>query len=152
MKPLATSDRVTVRPRRRIALLGGALLLGVVRAALATGDATVPDVTPPVITGIAAAPHILWPPNGQLMPVHFGLTARDDRDPATTAAIAAVSCNEPLADGDVVPLGAMALQLRAKRSNRDVGRIYYVTVRCADAAGNTSDAVVAVTVPANGRN
>ena len=44
--------------------------------------------------------------------------------------------------------GDLTLELRAERSGRSKeGRVYTITVQCADASGNSSTAEVTVTVP-----
>jgi hypothetical protein len=65
-----------------------------------------------------------------------------------------VSSNEPdngLGDGDTandwVITGPMTVQLRAERAGNGTGRVYTITVRCTDAAGNSSERTVTVSVP-----
>jgi hypothetical protein len=65
-----------------------------------------------------------------------------------------VSSNEPengLGDGDTSPdwkiTGNLTLNLRAERSGKGSGRIYTITVKCADADGNSSSGNVRVSVP-----
>jgi hypothetical protein len=47
---------------------------------------------------------------------------------------------------DIVITGPMSVNLRAERSGKGNGRVYAITVEAEDAAGNTSTAVVNVTV------
>jgi hypothetical protein len=68
-----------------------------------------------------------------------------------------VTSNEPiegLGDGDTSPdwviTGNLAVDLRAERAGNGSGRIYTITVRCTDAAGNASARSVLVTVPHDG--
>lgn len=65
-----------------------------------------------------------------------------------------VTSNEPVngtGDGDTAPdwlvLDAHHVLLRADRSGKGSGRVYIVTVTCADAAGNISSRAITVTVP-----
>jgi len=62
--------------------------------------------------------------------------------------------NEPVngtGDGDTAPdwevLDAHHVRLRAERSATGAGRVYTVTISCADDAGNTSNRALTVTVP-----
>jgi len=48
---------------------------------------------------------------------------------------------------DWVITGDLTLQVRAERSPKGNGRVYTVTVRCTDAAGNASTSLVTITVP-----
>lgn len=111
------------------------------------------DTTPPVIASLSTAPASLWPPNHKMVPVTVIANATDDTGPVITR-ILSVTSNEPdngLGDGDtandIVISGPMTLKLRAERSGQGDGRIYAITVEAEDAAGNTSTAVVNVTVP-----
>jgi hypothetical protein len=68
--------------------------------------------------------------------------------------IVLVSSNEPIAGtggGDLSPdweiSGDLTVRLRAERSPKGDGRVYTITVRCSDAAGNAATSTVAVTVP-----
>jgi hypothetical protein len=70
--------------------------------------------------------------------------------------IISVASNEPvegLGDGDTAPdwlvTGNLTLNLRAERSGKGAGRVYTMTVECADASGNRSTKAVTVTVPRN---
>ena len=124
------------------------------------------DRTAPSISRIAAAPNVLWPANGKMVPVVVSATVTDACDRAPRCKIVAVSSNEPAGDDseggddgnfqgennkpnapDWEITGDMTLKLRAARSNKGNGRIYTITIRCADAAGNSSTRTVTVTVP-----
>jgi len=115
---------------------------------------TVRDTKPPVIHNVAATPNVLWPPNHKMVQVAVTATATDNCDPAPHCHITRVNSNEPvngLGDGDTAPdwiiTGDLTVDLRAERSGRGNGRIYRVTVTCADACGNSSVGNTAVTVP-----
>lgn len=113
---------------------------------LLTGDT--PDTTPPVISNLTVDPATLWPPRDDLRQVTVFYDVTDDRDPAPTAAIASITCNQTLGDGDAVIVDAHQVTLRATRSARDAaGRIYTITVEARDAAGNAATATATVTVP-----
>jgi len=116
------------------------------------------DNQPPVIDAVVATPDLLWPPDHRLVPVTVSVTATDNCDPAPVCRIASVASNEPvngLDDGDTAPdwviTGDLTLDLRAERAGSGVGRIYTITISCADASGNASEAAALVTVPLSQR-
>jgi hypothetical protein len=72
---------------------------------------------------------------------------------AATCAIASVTSNEPengQGDGDTAAdwqiTGATTVDLRAERSGGGDGRVYTLTVRCTDPAGNASTGTTTVAV------
>lgn len=110
------------------------------------------DTTPPVIASLATSPASLWPANHKMVSVTVTADATDDTGPVTTR-ILSVTSNEPdngRGDGDtandIAITGPMRVNLRAERSGKGHGRIYTITVEAEDGAGNTSTAVVDVTV------
>ena len=118
---------------------------------------TVHDVLPPSIT-LSATPDLLWPPNHKLRPVEVTATVTDDHDPAPVFELVSVTSNEPdnapgIGDGntvnDIVMVDADSFLLRAERAGNGTGRIYTITYRAVDAAGNAAVASVEVFVPLN---
>ncbi len=119
----------------------------------ATGVFT--DTTPPVIT-LSAAPKILWPPNGKIVPVTVSGTIFDSGS-GVNANSAAYSVNDEY--GEVQPMGAITLGgpggnysftvlLQASRRGSDLdGRRYTLTVRAKDNAGNGASKTSVVIVP-----
>ncbi len=115
---------------------------------------TVIDTVPPVITEVVASPNILWPPNHKMVPVRLRAKVEDACGP-TAWKIISVRSNESsddLGDGSTARdwqiTSDHSLQLRAERSGKGSGRIYTITVRARDAAGNISaPKTVTVTVP-----
>ncbi|HLM57662.1 MAG TPA: alpha-amylase family glycosyl hydrolase [Pyrinomonadaceae bacterium] len=110
------------------------------------------DLTPPAVGGVTADPSVLSSPNHKMRDVTVGYNASDNFGPATCTL--GVASSEPVngaGDGDTAPdwevIGPHRLRLRAERSGGGAGRVYTVTVTCADAAGNTSSRAVTVTVP-----
>jgi hypothetical protein len=115
---------------------------------------TVVDTTPPTITSLTATPAVLWPPNHKMVPVTVRVAATDRCSPSVSCRITAVASNEPingLGDGDTAPdwvvTGPLTVNLRAERSGKGNGRVYTITVQCADPSGNQVTKRVTVRVP-----
>lgn len=113
-----------------------------------------PDTTPPLIASVTATPDTLWPADHRMVAVSIAVSVSDAEDPAPACAIADVTSSEPVEgqrDGDLSPdwfvTGALTLDLRAERLATGNGRLYTITVRCADASSNASTNSVVVTVP-----
>jgi len=111
------------------------------------------DTEPPVISGIGDHLASLWPPNHQMIPVIVGYSAVDNCC-GTVTNVLQVSSNEPvngLGDGDTAPdwmiLDEHNILLRAERSGKGAGRIYYINILSTDASGNSSSKLVTVAVP-----
>ena len=109
--------------------------------------------SPPVITEGTATPSVLWPVNHRFVPVIVGYAVCDNCDPAPVCSLS-VASNEPedgRGDGhssaDWLVVDAHRLLLRAERSGIGSGRVYAVTISCADASGNVGRQTVVVTVP-----
>jgi DNA/RNA endonuclease G (NUC1) len=120
----------------------------------ATVSITVGDTVGPVITlnGNSIA---LWPPNKKFHPITVAdlvAGASDNFDPnvnLNSVVIASVSSDEgTAANGDiVVAADCKSVHLRADRNGNGDGRVYTITFRARDAAGNTSFVSAKVTVP-----
>lgn len=117
---------------------------------------TVADTTAPVIANLTASPNSLWPANHKLVTVTLTAAATDAASAPVTFHIVSAVSNEPdngLGDGDtsgdIIITGPMTLSLRAERAGNGPGRIYTITIRATDDAGNTSTQTVAVSVPRN---
>jgi hypothetical protein len=113
---------------------------------------TVVDEQDPVISSLSASPNKLWPPNHKFVPVTVAVDASDNCDFACQ--IISVASNEPvngLGDGNTAPdwtiTGDLTVKLRAERSGKGNGRVYTITVECADSSENSSTDTVTVTVP-----
>lgn len=106
---------------------------------------TVNDTTAPSIDSAAPSQSIIWPPNGQMVSIDVSWSI-SDCDQGASCSIQSVGVNEPAA-GDWAIVDADTVQLRAKRLGKGSGRIYTITIRCVDAAGNESTRGVDVTVP-----
>lgn len=123
--------------------------------AIDTIDVTVVDTTPPTITSVQASKTTLWPPNHKMMPVTVKVSA-NDLCSAATCTIVGVQSNEPVngtGDGDMAPdwkiTGPLTVNLRAERAGNGTGRMYTLTVKCIDAAGNGATKNLTVSVPHN---
>jgi hypothetical protein len=103
------------------------------------------DTTPPQITSVSADPAVIWPPNRRRVPVVVHVTTTDA---VTTPAcrIADVASNEPGAEQWQLT-GPLSLTLLAERNGSGTGRVYAISVQCADESGNASVATTTVTVP-----
>lgn len=119
-----------------------------------TVTVSVLDSTPPVIASLSASPSVLTKANHEMVTVTVAATATDGCGGTVTCRIVSVSSNEPVAGtggGDLSPdweiTGNLTVRLRAERAAKGSGRVYLITVRCTDAAGNASTSTVSVTVP-----
>lgn len=119
-----------------------------------TQTVIVKDTIPPVIKNLTASPNVLWPANHKMARVTVNASASDNCGGNPVCRITSVSSNEPvngLGDGDTAPdweiIGKLALKLRAERSGKGSGRIYTISVMCADVVGNSSTGEVSVSVP-----
>jgi hypothetical protein len=109
------------------------------------------DSAAPAITGFTATPSSLGPPNHRMVDVPTAFSVSDASGVAACAI--EVSSNEEAnatGDGDTsidwVIVSSHHVQLRAERSGRASGRLYTLTLRCGDNAGNQSVAIAAVAV------
>ncbi len=142
------------------------------QSAPCTTTVTVVDVTPPIVTSVTPSQKQLWPPNNKLMPITISATATDNCSGALGCEIVSVTSNESTnrhenggshdqnaGDGQSKPwnggdqstdweiTGPLTVKLRAERSGQGSGRFYFITVRCTDAAGNSSLGITTVFVP-----
>jgi hypothetical protein len=117
------------------------------------------DKTAPVMS-CSANPATLAPPAHQLVPVKVTVQTTDDLSGPAALTLLKVTSSEPdkgldAADvpgdiqGFVVGTPGVDGLLRAERSDTGVGRVYTLTYRGADAAGNTATCQATVTVPLN---
>jgi hypothetical protein len=126
----------------------------------APGTLRVGDTMAPVISGVAATPDTLGPPNHNMIDVTVAYQTVDLGADGHTIVTTAPSCglaatsNEPVngtSDGntstDWLIVDAHHVQLRAERAGTGTGRVYTIAIRCVDAAGNPSSAAATVRVP-----
>jgi HYR domain len=114
---------------------------------------TVEAAEPPVITSVTATPSVLWPPNHKWVDVAISVETEDPCDLPVTCTIVDVTSNESAngtGDGNTDPDWMITadggLVLRAERSGNGSGRVYTVTVRCDNGAGE-AEGQVQVFVP-----
>ena len=120
----------------------------------ATVSITVNDTVAPVIT-LNGDSISLWPLNKSMRTINVSdlvAGATDNFDPnvnLSSVVIASVSSDEgTAASGDIVISGdCKSVQLRATRDGNGDGRVYTITFRARDAAGNTSFVTATVSVP-----
>ena len=111
------------------------------------------DTTSPDIATITPSPHVLWPPDGRMVPVVVTVDVTDASNTAVCR-ITGVTSDEPSrgrgddrGGPDWRLTGSLTLDLRAEREGRGDGRTYTITVECRDASGNTSLGTATVIVP-----
>jgi hypothetical protein len=108
---------------------------------------TVVDTTPPVIDSVVPSLTTLWPPNNKMRSITLTVDA-DDLVGVTECKIVGVTSDEAQGkDVDAVVTGDLSLDLRAQRDGKGDGRVYTITVRCKDAAGNATTSTTTVVVP-----
>ncbi len=111
-----------------------------------------PSCTAPTISGMSAAPSVLWPPNHKMVEVTVGYST--DTSSCSATCSLTVSSNEPVngtGDGDTSPdwqvIDPNHVLLRAERAATGTGRTYTIAVDCANSSGQSSRESVTVTVP-----
>jgi uncharacterized repeat protein (TIGR01451 family) len=109
---------------------------------------------PPTITGAAADPSVLWPPNHRMVNVTVSYDVTDNCPLPPGSCTLSVTSNEPVlghgsghTSPDWIVLDDHHVLLRAEREGPGNGRIYTITITCVDSGGNTSTDDVTVTVP-----
>ncbi|MBI3400001.1 MAG: HYR domain-containing protein [Acidobacteria bacterium] len=120
-----------------------------------TRTVNIVDTTAPVIGSATPSTGQLWPPNHKMVPISIAVTDTDAVDPAPACSITGITSNEAingLGDGDTAPdwqfnPNSLLVNLRAERGGKGSGRIYTITVACADKSGNIATKTTFVTVP-----
>ena len=128
-----------------------------------TAAVSVQDTTPPEIT-LTVSPDTLWPPNHKMVSIEPTITATDNCDANPQTKLVSITMNEgeetntydpayddSLGDGntnDDIQLDENGnMFLRAERSGKSTGRIYFLTYEAKDSTDNISTATATVTVP-----
>jgi hypothetical protein len=111
------------------------------------------DTEPPFLT-LSVTPDILWPPNHKMIAITPIITVADNVDPNPHVELVGVTMTDPddgqgdghtVNDVQVTPDGQIFV--RSERSAKAGDRVYTVTFRATDAAGNTAFASATVVVP-----
>jgi len=109
---------------------------------------------PPTITGAAADPSVLWPPNHRMVNVTVSYDVTDNCPLPFGSCTLSVTSNEPVlghgsghTSPDWIVVDDHDVLLRAEREGGGTGRIYTITITCTDSGGNSSEEQVEVTVP-----
>jgi len=116
-------------------------------------DLILRDSIPPIISRASANPDVLWPPNGQMVPVRIDVEAEDNCGTTTCKIVGVQGSESELSVGRRRPIldwqitGDLTVNLRAARLGDGQGRVYTIIVECEDTAGNTSQRSVNVAVP-----
>ncbi|HKQ97816.1 MAG TPA: S8 family serine peptidase [Candidatus Polarisedimenticolia bacterium] len=128
-----------------------------------TSQVEVVDTELPSLS-VLADPGVLWPPNHELRTMQTTLAAQDRCGAGVRVELVSVTSSE--ADdapgsgdggttGDIqgADPGASGheIRLRAERDGHGAGRVYMLTYRAVDAAGNSAPALATVTVPRDQR-
>jgi hypothetical protein len=115
-----------------------------------------PLCTPPVISGAAASPSTLWPPNDRMVDVTVGYAVTSSCPTSCTLNVASNEALDAIGDGNTTPDWIVSnpnlIWLRAERAGTGNGRIYSVTIVCTNSAGQSSTSTVKVTVPHDQRD
>ncbi len=112
-----------------------------------------PDKIPPEIS-VSVAEQSIWPPNHKMVEVKYELDVSDNQDPNPITEVVGVAVNEPddiQGSGNTGPDFEITSDgrvfVRAERSGTGKKRVYTVTFKAQDQAGNKSFASVDITVP-----
>lgn len=115
------------------------------------------DTEPPSLA-LSVTPETLWPPNHKMIELNFDLEVEDNQDSDPKTEIVGVAVSEPDdiqgsgntgPDYEITPDGKV--YVRAERSGTNQKRVYTITYKATDDAGNTTFASVDVTVPHDNR-
>jgi hypothetical protein len=97
----------------------------------------------------------LWPPNHTMVPIQILGTTDADGD-AIKIAVTSIYQDEPtngLGDGDTPVdgggIGTSTASVRAERSGKGDGRVYYISFSATDTLGGSCSGTVTVSVPHN---
>lgn len=116
-----------------------------------TRTVNVADTTAPNITGFAVTPGSLGPPNHAMIDVIvlYGVSDASGTAACAVSVASSEAVNVP-GDGNTAVdweiVSAHHVRLRAERAGNGNGRVYTVTLTCADAAGNAATRTASVSV------
>jgi len=127
---------------------------------------TIVDTTPPELS-VSVSPTFLWPPNHKMYEITPTVSASDTCDRSPEIELVSITMNE--SDNELVydqqfdttpgdgqtsndiqyDSGTGQIFVRSERSGNGYGRVYTLTYKVTDAAGNMTHAAATVTVPHN---
>jgi len=125
-----------------------------------TVDITVTDSSPPSLN-VSLSPDYLWPPNHKMVEITASIQISDSCDADPNVELVSIISNEPdngSGDGNTINdiQGAnygtddRNFSLRAERAGNGITRIYTITYGAMDSAGNVTEQVETVRIPASG--
>jgi hypothetical protein len=106
--------------------------------------ARIKENRPPDCSGATASPSVIWPPNGQMVPVSTLGVADPDGDPVALK-ITGITQDEPGAAFSGI--GFSVAQVKAERDGQGDGRVYRIQFEAADPSGASCTGKVTVCVP-----
>ena len=111
------------------------------------------DNEPPILN-VSVSPDSIWPPNHKMVEVEYEIDVVDNLDPNPTTEVVGVAVTEPddiQGSGNTEPDFELTsdgrIFVRAERSGTGQKRVYTVTFKAEDNAGNTSFASADIIVP-----
>lgn len=108
------------------------------------------DKTPPVVT-CSVSPNRIWPPNGAMIPVAATVKVSDaasgPRSDFTLVSVTSSEADPGAIAGFTVGAKSTTGTVRAKRLGTGSDRVYSLTYRGKDVAGNAAQCTTTVTVP-----
>lgn len=114
---------------------------------IADGDPGSTDDVPPVVQ-VSVNPAVLWTPNNKMIEITPTVSATDNTDPQPEISLVDITTEDPTATPEDIQRTADGrLYVRATRAGSSTGRVYTITYRAVDDAGNTGLGQATVTVP-----
>jgi hypothetical protein len=101
----------------------------------------------PVCSAAFASPAMIWPPNGQLVPMAIRNVIDPDGDPVTITVIGVRQDEPTQGTANAFGIGTPNVSLRADRDGRGDGRVYRLSFTARDPQGASCTGSVAVCVP-----
>ena len=101
---------------------------------------------PPVLTGVAANPSVLWPPNGKMAEVTVNYEAQSACPVTNSLSVSTSELPGPRREPEWNVQDAHHVQLLADRLGTGSGRTYTITITSSNAAGTVTE-TTAVLVP-----
>lgn len=99
---------------------------------------------PPDCSSAQAAPSVIWPPNGRMVPVAIQGISDPDGETLTTR-VTGISQDEPGVAWSGV--GTPVARVKAERDGKGDGRVYLIAFEASDPSGGACDGEVTVCIP-----